>query len=379
MFSRSRSSQSRSQQQPLNSQVDVLSRLTLEELQQLVLSPPVLDEGDYQADLELRSPTNRSPLTGDTAPQAVEVHVYNLGENFVGPNHVLNFGPALGGAFHIGVEVFGAEWSYGVHGVACDPPRSETAHVYECSILLGSTARSRMEVAEILFRLCREWRGRDYDMFETLGVRPLPDWVDRLARGMSQAGDALNGAMLGIANLIWSPDYVSEWTQRQRDDHLQEFPEQSGDPNQVVQQLSMNLGRGAGSSMQPGLPTPGYPGLPPTPSPPWAHPQGYPLRTLAGPPNVMQGAFPPWAHPQGYPLRTLAGPPNVMQGAFPPWAHPQGYPLRTLAGPPNVMQGEGLWIDVSYGGFLVAPHRDTTRRLPTHKLSKLYLCMQIGS
>ena len=35
---------------------------------------------DYQADLELRSPTNRSPLTGDTAPQAVEVHVYNLGE-----------------------------------------------------------------------------------------------------------------------------------------------------------------------------------------------------------------------------------------------------------------------------------------------------------
>ena len=36
--------------------------------------------GDYQADLELRSPTNRSPLTGDTAPQAVEVHVYNLGE-----------------------------------------------------------------------------------------------------------------------------------------------------------------------------------------------------------------------------------------------------------------------------------------------------------
>ena len=220
MFSRSRSSQSqsRSQQQPLNSQetprneVDVLSRLTLEELQQLVLSPPVLDEGDYQADLELRSPTNRSPLTGDTAPQAVEVHVYNLGENFVGPNHVLNFGPALGGAFHIGVEVFGAEWSYGVHGVACDPPRSETAHVYECSILLGSTARSRMEVAEILFHLCREWRGRDYDMFshnccsfgrrfvETLCVRPLPDWVDRLARGMSQAGDTLNGPMLGIAN-----------------------------------------------------------------------------------------------------------------------------------------------------------------------------------
>ena len=37
-------------------------------------------------------------------------------------------------------QVYGAEWSYGVYGVACDPPRAETAHVYECSVFVGSTA-----------------------------------------------------------------------------------------------------------------------------------------------------------------------------------------------------------------------------------------------
>ncbi|CAE7946725.1 unnamed protein product, partial [Symbiodinium sp. KB8] len=149
-------------------EVDVLSRLTLEGLQQLVTSPPVLDEGDYQAKLTLLSPS-RVPLasSGPIHPQWVQVHVYNLSENFVGANQMLAFaesGPALGGAFHVGVEVFGAEWSYGVYGIACDPPRSETAHVYECSVYVGSTVKSQMEVADILHTLCQEWRGQDYDV-----------------------------------------------------------------------------------------------------------------------------------------------------------------------------------------------------------------------
>ncbi|CAE7392501.1 unnamed protein product [Symbiodinium necroappetens] len=153
--------------------VDVLSRLTLEELQQLVTSPPVLDEGDYQAKLTLLSPS-RVPLasSGPIHPQWVQVHVYNLSENFVGANQMLAFaesGPALGGAFHVGVEVFGAEWSYGVYGIACDPPRSETAHVYECSVYVGvpwavNEVKSQMEVADILHTLCQEWRGQDYDV-----------------------------------------------------------------------------------------------------------------------------------------------------------------------------------------------------------------------
>ncbi|CAE7670784.1 unnamed protein product [Symbiodinium microadriaticum] len=188
-------------------EVDVLSRLTLEGLQQLVTSPPVLDEGDYQAKLTLLSPS-RVPLasSGPIHPQWVQVHVYNLSENFVGANQMLAFaesGPALGGAFHVGVEVFGAEWSYGVYGIACDPPRSETAHVYECSVYVGSTVKSQMEVADILHTLCQEWRGQDYDVLshnccsfgrrfvEALGVGPMPDWVDRFAR-------TLHGARAGL-------------------------------------------------------------------------------------------------------------------------------------------------------------------------------------
>eukprot|EP00913_Durusdinium_trenchii_P033540 g31399.t1 len=225
-------------------EVDVLSRLTQEEkrsstrarasaallhwqeLLGLLKSPPRLDEGDYQARLNLLS-MDREALRscGPCHPQWVQVHIYNLsespGENgrrtcgaergvprgrrtFVGANQALTFsdGPAIGGAFHVGVEVYGAEWSYGVYGVACDPPRSETAHVYECSVYVGATVKSQEQVAELLFQLCQEWRGPNYDVLshnccsfgrrlvEDLGVGPMPLWIDRLARSLHGAREA---------------------------------------------------------------------------------------------------------------------------------------------------------------------------------------------
>ncbi|CAE7820463.1 unnamed protein product, partial [Symbiodinium sp. CCMP2456] len=48
---------------------------------------------------------------------AVLVHVYNLTEAFVKANSWLSVATRGSvGAFHVGVEVFGGEWSYGLYG-----------------------------------------------------------------------------------------------------------------------------------------------------------------------------------------------------------------------------------------------------------------------
>ena len=189
---------------PPENEVDVLSRLREEELCALVRSPPALEAGDDQSKLNLLA-MDRTPLASEHCdPRWVQVHIYNLSETFVGANQVLTWseGPAIGGAFHVGVEVYGAEWSYGVYGVACDPPRSETAHVYECSVFVGATAKNQEEVAQVLFRLCQEWPGRNYDVLshnccsfgrkfvENLGVGPMPLWIDRFARTLHDGREA---------------------------------------------------------------------------------------------------------------------------------------------------------------------------------------------
>ncbi|CAJ1412923.1 unnamed protein product [Effrenium voratum] len=205
------------------SEVDVLSRMTQQEFQELVAKPPLLDEGDFQAKLHLLS-MERVPLRFDglAHEQWVQVHIYNLSETFVGPNQMLTFseGLAIGGAFHVGVEVYGAEWSYGVYGVACDPPRSETAHVYECSVYVGTTAKTRQEVAEILQAMCSQWRGRDYDVLshnccsfgrrfvEELGVGPMPLWVDRFARTLHAGREAGREAMEASSQAVQQAGYA---------------------------------------------------------------------------------------------------------------------------------------------------------------------------
>ncbi|CAL1149065.1 unnamed protein product, partial [Cladocopium goreaui] len=193
---------------PPENEVDVLSRLSEEELCNLVKSPPALEAGDEQAKLNLLS-MDRTPLRSTVScPEWMLVHIYNLSETFVGANQVLTFseGLAIGGAFHVGVEVYGAEWSYGVYGVACDPPRAETAHVYECSVFVGATAKDPEQAAEVLFRLCQEWHGRNYDVLshnccsfgrrfvEELGVGPMPLWIDRFARTLHGGRDAVRHA-----------------------------------------------------------------------------------------------------------------------------------------------------------------------------------------
>ncbi|CAE8621235.1 unnamed protein product [Polarella glacialis] len=179
---------------------DVLAMMTEDELQEVVLAPYQPEPGDSQADLKLLDVRRLEiPSCRPLESNSVLLHIYNLNGAFVAPNKLLSFSSssaAVGGAFHVGVEVEGSEWSYGAFGISCNLPRAENGHVYQCSVLMGCISQAPSDVAALLFRMCKSWRGRHYDLvgrnccsfarklLEALGVGPMPPWVDRLPRSL---------------------------------------------------------------------------------------------------------------------------------------------------------------------------------------------------
>lgn len=108
----------------------------------------------------------------------------------------------IGGAFHVGVEVYGREWSYGWgkgYGVACSVPRVHRRHRFRCTVPMERTPLSDGDVADIIGDLVELWPGEGYDWLhrncctfaneftEALGVGRIPAWIDRFARGASAA------------------------------------------------------------------------------------------------------------------------------------------------------------------------------------------------
>jgi len=105
-----------------------------------------------------------------------------------------------GGIFHVAVEVWQREYSFGFSdwgtGVACAMPRRDTSHTYRGSVQLGLTDFSAKECHTVVARLALadDWQGRQYnslahncthfarELVSHLGAAPVPDWVDRLCR-----------------------------------------------------------------------------------------------------------------------------------------------------------------------------------------------------
>mmetsp|Transcript_6314 Transcript_6314/g.11472 ORF Transcript_6314/g.11472 Transcript_6314/m.11472 type:complete len:288 (-) Transcript_6314:142-1005(-) len=150
----------------------------------------------------------------------VWLHVYDLGWM---TKLVLNnpLGRAGGfGAFHSGIEVLGAEWSFqGSNtpeksidapaealvdsagsedrtGLMCHHPKVHPVHVYRESVCLGETPLRVAEIWKLLLRMEREWLSKGYHVvhrnctdfaheFATLlrVPEPFPDWVHGLAKG----------------------------------------------------------------------------------------------------------------------------------------------------------------------------------------------------
>eukprot|EP00747_Dinoflagellata_sp_TGD_P169810 gnl/TRDRNA2_/TRDRNA2_199767_c0_seq1.p1 gnl/TRDRNA2_/TRDRNA2_199767_c0~~gnl/TRDRNA2_/TRDRNA2_199767_c0_seq1.p1 ORF type:complete len:309 (+),score=38.56 gnl/TRDRNA2_/TRDRNA2_199767_c0_seq1:55-981(+) len=147
-------------------------------------------------------PDGVSTLQGQFDRQAsndnqVFLNVYHLSRQLANANEVLGGALKFGGAFHVGVEVYGKEWYYCRDGILANQqaPRKHSIHVYSSSVEMGRTAKTRTEVFELITYYQRTaWRGAKYhdlryncctfaDEFcwQLVGQR-LPPWVDRVPK-----------------------------------------------------------------------------------------------------------------------------------------------------------------------------------------------------
>ncbi|KAJ6791031.1 deSI-like protein [Iris pallida] len=103
------------------------------------------------------------------------------------------------GVFHSGIEVYGMEYGYGAHdysssGVFEVEPKSCPGFIYRRSVWLGTTDMSRSEFRLFLEQLSTKYHGNTYhlitkncnhftdDVCTRLTGKPIPGWVNRLAR-----------------------------------------------------------------------------------------------------------------------------------------------------------------------------------------------------
>ncbi|KAF4669075.1 hypothetical protein FOL47_002725 [Perkinsus chesapeaki] len=158
---------------------------------------------------------------------AVFLNVYDLDEGVVRLNSIMaKIG--LGGAFHVGVSIYGKEYYYSGVGppetaedVETDPsgvywhePTHHDVHVYRESAYLGSTALSERQVYELVRRLGAFWTVGRYDLLRRnccqfaeafaggLGVGPIPKEFYVLSRRLSAAADSLGGALGAVAEAV---------------------------------------------------------------------------------------------------------------------------------------------------------------------------------
>jgi len=138
----------------------------------------------------------------------VWLHVYDLN---VALKYLLNtwaFSHLAGlGAFHCGIEVLGAEWSFQADpycqddgfdttGLMCAPPKGHPVHIYRESVCLGKSTLAVHIIWQVLLRLEQKWPAKGYhvvhrnctdfaeEFVAALAVpEPFPGWVRGIAKG----------------------------------------------------------------------------------------------------------------------------------------------------------------------------------------------------
>lgn len=160
------------------------------------------------------------------------LHIYDLGP--VSKWFLNNWSQKEFGAFHVGLEVLGVEWSFQamldcesdeMTGVMCHTPKCHPRHVYRESVHLGNSPLCANQICNVLARLEREWPARSYhflthnctDFAEALSQAldvptPFPRWAHGLAKGLVQKEDGkattppwwLPTALAGCCNCVSS-------------------------------------------------------------------------------------------------------------------------------------------------------------------------------
>lgn len=159
--------------------------------------------------------------------ESVNLHLYDLNDTFGHLNSVSLDLLHFGGALHVGVEVLGNEWSFGMQGVSVSEPKQNQYYSYRTSAAMGRTFLKRKEVESAILCLKRGWAGSDYDIFarncghfcnelcEALGVGRMPPWVTRLAEtlgelpGAPSLADAITRATIDPDALPGSPVHAA--------------------------------------------------------------------------------------------------------------------------------------------------------------------------
>mmetsp|Transcript_58896 Transcript_58896/g.140545 ORF Transcript_58896/g.140545 Transcript_58896/m.140545 type:complete len:680 (+) Transcript_58896:118-2157(+) len=175
-------------ERPPEEETDVLLKGGLQAVAKAVLIPAQLQAGDEAAlpNYVNKDGTRLKPGT-EFLTSACILHVYDLPDA-----QDFNAGQ-FGGLYHVGFQVYGSEWVYGVYGVSADPPLVAECP-YRCSIFLGNTSVNQVSFGKVIFDLLPDWKAADYDLVsknccswaselcDKLGVGPFPAWVNRVAR-----------------------------------------------------------------------------------------------------------------------------------------------------------------------------------------------------
>jgi hypothetical protein len=148
----------------------------------------------------------------------VTLHVYDANWSRASSNVNAVLRRLGGGAFHVGVEVFGKEWSYAitneVTGVTRVKPGAHPHHVYREAVELGNTHLMADEVNHLVVRLGEKWVSNEYhplrhnccmfcaELCRALGVQGLPEWVTRLQE-TGLAIDKTVGGLLAFPKLFF--------------------------------------------------------------------------------------------------------------------------------------------------------------------------------
>lgn len=170
-----------------------------------------------------REPAVMLPPTIPSVPVPVTLHVYDI--SCLNTGRTLNcvLGTLMGaGAFHCGVEVHCAEWSYGevegskedsfppVTGVFTSKPRECSGHTYSRSVEMGTTNASLAELRKLIKLLEQDWPAHLYDLVtrncchfcnelcQRLQVGGIPDWVNKLA----SAGSSVEHGMFEVSDML---------------------------------------------------------------------------------------------------------------------------------------------------------------------------------
>lgn len=161
----------------------------------------------------------RSPAGGGV--EGVFLHLYDLSDGFARINSVaLDMGFA--GLMHVGVEVFGHEWSFGMHGVCVSVPRQHQYYTFRQSVAMGTTRLQQRDVVRAILKLRAEWPGSKYDLLTKncgtfcnelcmqLGVGGIPAWVTRLAEAVAKLPAARTLAV-ALTRASVAPDAAAQW------------------------------------------------------------------------------------------------------------------------------------------------------------------------